>query len=111
MQRLVQKTCRLDLVQDLERKESARRVSSIGKKYLITRTFTKNDDTYSLLRTGLGVCSNKLECVTFASSRNFKQGSTPREGALCNFLNFLRKSFPSRADFGCERTKDVAAYR
>ena len=64
-------------MQDLERKESARRVSSIGKKYLIARTFAKNDDTYSLLRTGLGVCSNELECVAFASSRNFTQGSTP----------------------------------
>ena len=35
---------------------------------------------YGLHRTGVGVCLNELECVAFASSRNFTLGSTPREG-------------------------------
>ena len=37
------------LVQDLERNEIARRLSSIGKKYLVARSLTKGDDMYSLV--------------------------------------------------------------
>ena len=39
----------------------------------------------------MGVCSNELECVAFASSRNFTRGSTSREGPLCIFF---RQTFP-----------------
>ena len=68
--------------QNLERNESARRVSFVCKRYSIARSFAKDDDAYSLHRTGVGVCSNALECVAFASSRNFRRGSTPREETL-----------------------------
>ena len=65
----------------------------------------------------MGVCSNELEYVAFASSRNFTRGLTLREGTLCIFSTQIfscacRVCVPSvRADFGCERTKDVAAKR
>ena len=96
--------------QNLERNESARRVSFVGNRYSIARSFAKADDAYSLHRTGVGMCSNEQECVAFASSRNFTRGSTPRKGTLCIiFFIFLRKPFPVRADVGCERTEDVAA--
>ena len=36
----------------------SRRVSFIGTKYSIAGSFAKDDDTYSLHRTGVGVCSN-----------------------------------------------------
>ena len=65
--------------QNLERNGSARRVSFVGKRYSIARSFAKDDDAYSLNKTGVGVCSNKLECVAFASSRNFTRGLTSRE--------------------------------
>ena len=57
--------------QNLERNESDLLVSSIGNRYSIARSFAKDDDTYSLYRTGVGVCLNELECIAFASSRNF----------------------------------------
>ena len=69
--------------QNLERNESARRVNLVGNRYSIARSFAKDDDAYSLHRTGVGVCSNEPECVAFASSRNFTRGSTPREGTRC----------------------------
>ena len=69
--------------QNLERNESARRVSFVSNRYSIARSFAKADDAYSLHRTGVGMCSNEQECVAFASSRNFTRGSTPREGTLC----------------------------
>ena len=72
--------------QNLERNESDRRVSFVGKRYSIARSFAKNGDAYSLHRTGVGVCSNELECVAFASSRNFTRGSTPQEGTRCKFF-------------------------
>ena len=64
----------------------------------------------------MGVCSNELQCVAFASSRNFTRGSIPRKGTRCiiSFIFYanLPLCVPSvRADFGCERTKDVAAKR
>ena len=96
--------------QNLERNESDRRVSLVGKRYSIARSFAKDDDAYGLHRSGVDVCSNEPECVAFASSRNFTRGSTPREGTLSFFI-ILRKPFPVRADFGCKRTKDVAAKR
>ena len=49
--------------QNLERNESARRVSFVGKRYSIARSFAKNDDAYGLHRTGVDVCSNERECV------------------------------------------------
>ena len=61
----------------------------------------------------MGECSNKLEFVAFASSRNFRRRSTPRKGTLCNFLNFYENHFcvsSVRADFAYERTKDVRAH-
>ena len=94
--------------QNLEENESARRVSFVGKRYSIARSFAKDDDVYDLHRTGVGVCSNELQCVAFASSRNFTQESSHRDGTWCIiFLIFLRKPFPVHADFGCEQTKDV----
>ena len=75
--------------------ESDRSVSFIGKRYSIARSFAKDDDACGLHRTGAGVCSNELECVAFASSRNFTRGSTPREGTRCIiFLNFFMQTFP-----------------
>ena len=102
--------------QNLERNESARRVSFVGKRYSIARSFAKDNDAYSLHGTGVGVCSNELECVAFASTRNFTRGSTPRERTRSIiFLIFyanLSLCVPSvRTDFGCERTKDVAPKR
>ena len=49
-------------------------ISFVGKRYLIARSFAKDDDAYSLHRTGVGVCSNELKCVAFASSKNFTRG-------------------------------------
>ena len=69
--------------QNLERNESARRVSFVGNRYSIARSFAKDGDAYSLHGTGVGVCLNKLECAAFASSRNFTRGSTPRKGTRC----------------------------
>ena len=63
--------------QNLERNESARRVSFVGKRYSIARSFAKDDDAYSLHGTGAGVCSNELQCVASASSRNFTCGLIP----------------------------------
>ena len=68
---------------NLKRNESARRVSFVGKRYSIARSFAKDEDAYSLHGTGAGVCSNELQCVAFASSRNFTRGSIPREGTRC----------------------------
>ena len=45
---------------NLERNESCRRIDSIGKKYLVARSFS-DDDTYSLHRYGVGVCIIELE--------------------------------------------------
>ena len=78
--------------QNLERNES-------------DRSFAKDDDAYDLHGTGAGVCSNELQCVAFASSRNFKRGSTSREGTQwIIFLFFYENLYlcvPSvRADFG-----------
>ena len=88
--------------QNLERNESARRVSFVGKRYSIARSFAKDDDAYGLHRTGVGVCSNELEFVAFVASRNFTRGSTPREGTRCIiFLIFLRKPFPVRVECAC----------
>ena len=64
-------------------KRSARRLSFVGNRYSIARSFAKDDDAYSLHGTGVGVCSNELECVAFASSRNFTRGLTHREGTRC----------------------------
>ena len=99
---------------NLKRNESARRVSFVGKRYSIARSFAKDDDAYSLHRTGAGVCSNELQCVAFASSRNFTRASTPREGTRCIifFLFYANLSMcvlSVRVNFGCERTNDVAA--
>ncbi len=80
--------------QNLERNESARRVSFVGTRYSIARSFAKDDDTYSLHRTGVGVCSNELLCVAFASSRNFTRGSTPRIGTLCIIFLIFTQTFP-----------------
>ena len=66
--------------QNLERNESARRVSFVGKRYLIAQSFAKDDDAYGLHRTGVGVCSNEPECVAFASSRNFTLGRPLERG-------------------------------
>ena len=101
---------------NLERNASDRRVSFVGKRYLIARSFAKDDDAYGLHRTGVGVCSNELECVAFASSRNFTCGSTPREGTRCIIFLFFYANLPLcvpsvRINFGCERTKDVAPKR
>ena len=42
----------------------------------------------------MGVCSNEVECVAFASSRNFTRGSTLREGTRhIIFLNFFTQIF------------------
>ena len=88
--------------QNLERNASARRVNFVGKRYSIARSFAKDDDAYSLHKTGVGVCSNKPECVAFVSSRNFTRGSTPREGTRCiMFLILLRKPSPVRAECAC----------
>ena len=69
--------------QNLERNESARRVSFVGKRYSIAGSFAKDDDSYSVHRTGMGVCSNEQECVACALSRNFTRGLTPEEGTRC----------------------------
>ena len=66
--------------QNLERNESARRVSFVGKRYSIARSFAKDGDAYSLHGTGVGVCSNELECAAFASSRNFTGGRPLERG-------------------------------
>ncbi len=88
--------------QNLERNESARRVSFVGKRYSIARSFAKDDDAYGLHRTCAGVCSNERECVAFASSRNFTRGSTSRKGTRCIiFLIFLHKPSPVRAECAC----------
>ena len=47
-------------------------------------THAKDNDTHGLYRTGVCVCLNELECVTFASSRIFAL-STPREGPFASF--------------------------
>ena len=67
-------------------KQSARRVSFVDKRYSIARSFAKDDDAYSLHRTGVGVCLNALECVAFASLRNFTPWSTHREETRCIIL-------------------------
>ena len=64
----------------------------------------------------MGVCSNELQCVAFASSRNYTRGSIPQEGTRCIIFLFFYANLPLcvpsvSADFGCERTKDVAAKR
>ena len=65
----------------MERNESARRVSLVGKRYSTARSLAKDDDAYILHRTGVGVCSNKLECVAFASSRNYAPGRPIERGS------------------------------
>ena len=69
---------------------------------------------YGLHSIGEGVCSNELECVAFAPSRNFKCGSTPQEGTWCIILIFYANLpfcvLNVCANFSCERTKDVAVY-
>ena len=40
----------------------------------------EGDDTYSIHRTSMGVCSNDLESVAFASSRNFTRGWSLERG-------------------------------
>ena len=39
------------------------------------------------------MCSNELQCVAFASSRNFTRGSIPREGTRCIIFLFFTQSF------------------
>ena len=82
--------------QNLERNESDRRVSFVGKRYSIARSFAKDDDTYGLHRTDVGVCSNEPECVASASSRNFARGS--RGDPVHNFLMVLLKPSAVRAE-------------
>ena len=48
------------------------------------------------------MCSNELQCVAFASSRNFTRGSIPREGTRCIIFLFLRKSSSVRAECACQ---------
>ena len=100
----------------MKRNESARRVSFVSKRYSIARSFAKDDDAYSLHGTGAGVCSNELQCVAFAWLKSFTRGSTPREGTRCIIFYFFYANLSLcvlsvRANFGCERTKDVAAKR
>ena len=45
------------------------------------------EDTYSLHGTGVGVCSNELECVEFMSLKNFMRELVPREGAYTAMTN------------------------
>ena len=67
------------------REKRRRRSASTGIKSSIARSIVKGDDTYSQHRTSVGVCSNELEGVAFASSRNFMRESVPREGTMhCN---------------------------
>ena len=80
--------------QNLERNESDRRVSFVGKRYSIARSFAKDDDAYGLHGTGVGVCSNEPECVAFASSRNFTRGSTPREETRCVIFLIFYANLP-----------------
>ena len=47
------------------------RVSSVSSKIFIAHSFAKDDDMYSLRRTGVDECSNTLECETSASLRYF----------------------------------------
>ena len=46
----------------------------------------------------MGVCSNELECVAFALSRNFTRGR-PLERGRCAY--FLRKPSPVRSECLC----------
>ena len=58
----------------------------------------------------MGVCSNELECVAFASSRNFTRGRPLERGPCAYFYANLPLCVSSvRADFDCEPIKDVAA--
>ena len=63
--------------QNLERNASGRRAASISIESSIAESVAEGDDTYSLHQAGVGVCSNELEGVAFASSRNFMRGSVP----------------------------------
>ena len=101
----------------MERNESARRVSFVGKRYSIAGSFAKDDNAYSLHRTGVGVCLNEMECVVFASSRKFTRGVDPSRGdPVHNFFKFFYTNLALcmlsvHANFGCDQLKDVAAYR
>ena len=107
--------------QNLERNESARRVSFVGKRYWIARSFAKDDDAYGLHGSSVGVCSNERECVAFCIIEKFYARVDPSRGdSVHNFFNFFMQTFPCvcrvcvpsvRADFGCDRTKDVAPKR
>ena len=45
----------------------------------------EGDYTYIIHGTSVGVCSNELEGVAFALSKNFTRGLVPRNGPLhCN---------------------------
>ena len=69
---------------ELERNASGRRarLQSAGVKSSIAGSAAEGDDSdKSLHGAGVGVCSNELEGVGFASSRNFTRGSVPREKA------------------------------
>ena len=48
-----------------------------GKKYFIARSFAKDDDTYGLHRTGMGVYSNEFEMCSVCVIVEFYAGSTP----------------------------------
>ena len=55
---------------------------SISLKSSIAESIVEGDDTYSLHRAGVGVCSNELEDAAFVSSKNFMQGLVPREETM-----------------------------
>ena len=82
----------------MERNESARRVSFVGKRYSIAWSFAKDDVAYSLHRTGVGVCSNELECVAFASSRDFTRFDPSRGDHVPFFYANLHLCVPSVRD-------------
>ena len=95
--------------QNLERNESARKVTFFGKRYSIARSFAKGNDAYSPYRTGAGVCSNELECVAFVSSRNLTRRSTPGERTRCIiFKIFLHK--PSLARGECVYETNISRF-
>ena len=80
------------------KKRSARRVSFVGNRYSIARSFAKDDDAYSLHRTGVDVCWNEPECVAFCVVEKFYAGVEPSRGdPVLNFFIILRKPSPVRA--------------
>ena len=59
-----------------EKRKRFKSSDSISKKSSIARSFENDDDTYSLHRTGVNACSNKLECVAFGH-REILRGDRP----------------------------------